>query len=131
MGDSNCFSTLSLTTQGNYAVYAAVGFSKHLGGDVDGAIDSYHEALSRKPEDAFTSEMLVRALSEAVTYPPSLEMLSSLHPEEEVDFGGVGSSILNKMAGSADNGRPVVLSSNDNDTTMFASNASDVDMSLV
>jgi hypothetical protein len=38
-------------TQGNYTAYAALGFSKHLGGDVDGAIVSYHEALSQKPED--------------------------------------------------------------------------------
>jgi hypothetical protein len=118
-------------TQGNYAAYAALGFSKHLGGDVDGAIDSYHEALSRKPEDPFTSEMLTRALSEAVTYPPSLAMLSSLPTGEEVGFGGVGSSILKKMGGSSGNGRSVPLCNNDHDMSIFASNASDVDMSFV
>jgi hypothetical protein len=98
---------------------------------VDGAIDSYHEALSRKPEDPFTSEMLTRALSEAVTYPPSLAMLSSLPTGEEVGFSGVGSSILKKMGGSSGNGRSVPLSDNDHDMSMFASNASDVDMSFV
>jgi hypothetical protein len=117
------FNATSQYTQGNHAAHAALGFSKHLGGDVDGAIDSYHEALSRKPEDAFTSEMLLRALSEAVTYPPSLAMLSSLHPGEEVDSGGVGSSILKKMeSGFADNKRPVPPGYYDHD---------DVDMSLV
>ncbi len=117
------FNAISQYTQGNYAAHAALGFSKHLGGDVDGAIDSYHEALSRKPEDAFTSEMLLRALSEAVTYPPSLAMLSSLHSGEEVNSGGVGSSILKKIEdGSADNERPVPPGYYDND---------DVDMSLV
>ena len=73
-----------------------------MSGDIDGAIDSYHEALSRKPEDPFTSEMLTRALSEAVTYPPSLAILSAFPSghEEEVSFGGIGSSILNKLGNS-------------------------------
>ncbi len=90
---------LTFLIQGNYAAYAALGFAKHLAGDVDGAIDSYHEALSRKPEDPFTSEMLTRALAEAVTYPPSLAMLDPAIAEVdgEGSCGGVGSSILKKM----------------------------------
>lgn len=127
---SPIFCSPRVKMQGNYAAYAALGFSKHLGGDVDGAIDSYHEALSRKPEDPFTSEMLLRALSEAVTYPPSLAMLSSLPPGEEVSFGGIGGSIMKKMGGSSGSGRSVPLSDNDQDMSMFASDASDVDMSL-
>lgn len=96
-------------SQGNHAAYAALGFAKHLSGDVDGAIDSYHEALSRKPEDPFSSEMLTRALSEAVTYPPSLEMLSA--PSGEGSSGGIGSSILMKMnAGRKESERDVDMS---------------------
>ncbi|KAL3761687.1 hypothetical protein ACHAW5_004251 [Stephanodiscus triporus] len=130
-GDANvCFEKCSSLNPGNYAAYAALGFSKHLGGDVDGAIDSYHEALSRKPEDPFTSEMLLRALSEAVTYPPSLAMLSSLPPGEEISFGGIGGSIMKKMGFSSINGRFVPLSDNDQDVSMFASDASDVEMSF-
>ena len=136
-GDLSCALNMSLTNishdiinKGTYAAYAALGFAKHLNGDVDGAIDSYHEALSRKPEDPFTSEMLTRALSEAVTYPPSLAMLSSFPSghDEEVRFGGIGSSIFNKP-----NSRKVIASNtseNDPDLSMIASNTSDVDMSL-
>lgn len=99
-----------------------MGFARHLNGDVDGAIDSYHEALSRKPDDPFTLEMLTRALSEAVTYPPSLAILSHV---EEVRFGGIGSSILNSRKVIASN-----TSENDRDLSMIASNTSDVDMSF-
>ena len=67
-----------------------------MGGDVDGAIDTYHKALSRKPDDPFTSEMLTRALSEAISYPPSLAMLSS-SPDGEVAVLGVGSCLLNEF----------------------------------
>lgn len=35
-------------------------------GDLDGAIDVYHQALSRKPDDPFSSEMLNRALQESL-----------------------------------------------------------------
>lgn len=107
-----------------------MGFATHLSGDVDGAIDSYHEALSRKPEDPFTSEMLTRALSEAVTYPPSLAMPSFPSHVEELSFGGIGSSIFNKLG----NSRKVIASNtseNDQDLSMIASNTSDVDMSIV
>ncbi|KAK1743722.1 putative cell division cycle protein 16 [Skeletonema marinoi] len=70
-----CFEKSVSLNPGSYSAYAAMGFAKHLSGDVDGAIDSYHEALSRKPEDPFSSEMLTRALSEAVTYPRSSVLL--------------------------------------------------------
>ena len=112
--------------QGNYAPYAALGFAKHLGGNIDGAIGSYHEALSRKPEDPFTSEMLTRALSEAVTYPPSLEMLDLPAAAEGGKPKGIGSSILNKMSNSAN----VQPGNNDRDMSMFTSDTNDVDMSL-
>lgn len=35
-------------------------------GDLDGAIDYYHQSLSRKPDDPFSSEMLNRALQDAL-----------------------------------------------------------------
>ena len=41
-------------------------------GDIDGAIESYHQALSRKLDDPFSSEMLNRALHEAVDTPDPL-----------------------------------------------------------
>ena len=35
-------------------------------GDLDGAIDYYHQSLSRKPDDPFSTEMLNRALQDAL-----------------------------------------------------------------
>jgi hypothetical protein len=35
-------------------------------GDLDGAFDYYHQSLSRKPDDPFSSEMLNRALQDAL-----------------------------------------------------------------
>jgi anaphase-promoting complex subunit 6 len=44
---------------------AALAYSRHLMGDLDGAIQGYHEALAIKPEDAFCSELLNKALMDA------------------------------------------------------------------
>jgi len=82
------------------------------------------QALSRKPEDQFTSEMLTRALAEAVTYPPSLAMLSADSVEESRSRGGIGSSLLKKMGNSATD-----VQGNDHDLSMFTSETNDVDMS--
>eukprot|EP00956_Cyclotella_meneghiniana_P013810 scaffold20263_cov69-Cyclotella_meneghiniana.AAC.10 len=70
--------------QGSAATASALGFARHLSGDIDGAIDSYHEALSRKPDDPFSTEMLNRALSEAVTYPKSSVFDSDMFTMEVV-----------------------------------------------
>ena len=61
--------------------YSALGFTRHLAGDIDEAIESYHQALSRKPDDPFASEMLNRAMRE------SLDMGSIIIPVEgDVSF---------------------------------------------
>jgi hypothetical protein len=56
--------------------FSALGFTRHFAGDIDGAIASYHQALSRKPDDPFASEMLNRAMRE------SLDMGSMIIPVE-------------------------------------------------
>jgi tetratricopeptide (TPR) repeat protein len=90
-----CFEKCISLNPGSYSAYAAIGFAKHLSGDVDGAIDSYHEALSRKPEDPFSSEMLTRALSEAVSYPRS-SVFATINDLDDVQprRRGIGSSIF-------------------------------------
>ena len=81
--------------QGSSAAYSALGFAHHLSGDVDRAIDSYHEALSRKPDDPFSTEMLNRALSEAVTYPKSSVFDSDMFTSEIMrQTSVIGRSIL-------------------------------------
>jgi len=47
------------------STYSALGFTYHLQGKSELAIQNYHNALGLKPEDTFASEMLQRALSEA------------------------------------------------------------------
>jgi anaphase-promoting complex subunit 6 len=62
---SKCFQRC-LTLQESSSAYAALAFCKHLQGDFDAAIDTYHQSLSRKPDDPFCSEMLHRCLQDAL-----------------------------------------------------------------
>ena len=50
--------------------FSALGFTRHLAGDLDGAIEAYHQALSRKPDDPFATEMLNRAMMESLDFGP-------------------------------------------------------------
>ena len=63
--------------QGKTSSYSALGFTRHLIGDIEGAIDFYHQALSRKPDDPFSNEMLNRALEEALDDMGSLSIASN------------------------------------------------------
>ena len=95
------FFTLSNSGQGSAAAYSGLGFARHLSGDVDGAIESYHDALSRKPDDPFSSEMLNRALAEAVTYPKSSVFDSDLLASEvSRKTSMIGESILERNVAS-------------------------------
>ncbi|KAL3775344.1 hypothetical protein ACHAWO_001275 [Cyclotella atomus] len=81
--------------QGSAAASSALGFARHLAGDIDGAIDSYHEALSRKPDDQFSTEMLNRALAEAITYPKSSVFDSDMFAKEVLrQTSVIGRSLL-------------------------------------
>lgn len=77
-----------------------MGYTQHLMGNVDGAIESYHQALGIKPDDSFSGEMLDRALEDAFDNPTSL--VSSFTPrrapatvgkasESRMSFGAVSS----------------------------------------
>ena len=64
----------------NASTYAALGFTHHLRGDPDGAIELYHQSLSLKPDDTFTCEMLKEALKDvlqATSDPLSLPPMSA------------------------------------------------------
>lgn len=54
---------LSVTTR-PATVLTAIGFTYHLQGEFDQAIDYYHKALGMNPRDTFTIDMLDRALKE-------------------------------------------------------------------
>jgi anaphase-promoting complex subunit 6 len=48
------------------STYSALGFTLHLKGDLDAAIELYHQSLSLKPDDTFTCEMLSEALKDTL-----------------------------------------------------------------
>jgi len=48
------------------STYSALGFTLHLKGDLDAAIELYHQSLSLKPDDTFTCEMLTEALKDTL-----------------------------------------------------------------
>ncbi|KAL0042944.1 hypothetical protein WJX79_004643 [Trebouxia sp. C0005] len=57
---------------GQAGTYAALGFTRHLKGDLQQAIEDYHKALGLRPEDTFTAEMLAIALQDEAV-PEELE----------------------------------------------------------
>lgn len=63
---SRCFMRCKSLCPDKFSTYSACGFTKHLMGDLDGAIEDYHQALSCKRDDPFSTEMLNRALKEAM-----------------------------------------------------------------
>jgi anaphase-promoting complex subunit 6 len=62
-----CFERCVSLCPDKFSTYAALAFTKHLMSDLDGAIEYYHQALSCKPDDPFSTEMLNRALREALS----------------------------------------------------------------
>ena len=69
--------------------FSALGFTQHLAGNLDEAIESYHQAMSRKPDDPFASEMLNRAMRE------SLDMGAMIIPAEDGADMSVSMSMQN------------------------------------
>jgi tetratricopeptide (TPR) repeat protein len=66
---ASCFDRCTALCPMKFSTYSALGLTKHLNGDVDGAIDLYHKALCYRPDDSFSTEMLKRALEEAMAEP--------------------------------------------------------------
>ena len=62
-----CYEQCLVLVPDNSSALAALGFTKHLQCDLDGAIESYHQALAIKAEDPFCAEMLSRALEESLS----------------------------------------------------------------
>lgn len=102
----------------------------HLDNDLDGAIDYYHQSLSRKPDDPFASEMLNRALTDALNQKLFLE---SPAPQFEASlssptFGRAGRADMARAAQTPN--QSVNESSMMTDEGISMESAEDVDMSL-
>ena len=61
-----CYSRCTALYPDRHSAYAALGFVRHLLGNVDSAISCYHQALGIKHDDPFSSEMLEKALRESL-----------------------------------------------------------------
>lgn len=59
-----CFSRCIALCPDKYSTYAALGFTRQMMGDIDSAVTLYHQALGLRADDAFSTEMLNRALRE-------------------------------------------------------------------
>ena len=102
-------------------------------GDLNDAIDFYHQALSCKPDDPFSSEMLNKALQEALTTSLTLGEDENDVPDHNPNTPvGIGPSFLQKsrIVGSD---QSLLSNGNPNTSTSMMSDdglASDVDMSV-
>jgi len=76
------------------SAYSALGFTLHLSGDLNAAIELYHQALSRKADDTFTCEMLSEALQDALNLTSPVSVASFARSTSE---RGEADSSLNEM----------------------------------
>ena len=66
----------------NAGTHANIGFTLHLSQRFDEAINSYHKALALQPTFTFCSEMLSRAMEDAVVFGQELLPQSSIAAEQ-------------------------------------------------
>jgi anaphase-promoting complex subunit 6 len=96
------------------SAWSARGFVCHLDGELDQAIDFYHQALACKPKDPFSSEMLQRALTDALSQTSELLQNISLegnrtnhhHYEDEIDAPLVRRDKVRLATSGSSKGRP-------------------------
>ena len=74
------------------STYSALGFTLHLSGNLDGAIELYHQSLSLKPDDTFTCEMLSEALQNTLEDPTNLDGVTFAMPGSSRAAVGASSS---------------------------------------
>ena len=103
---SACFEKSLSVCPGRASSYSALAYTRHLWGDLDGAIEAYHQALGRRPDDPFCSEMLMRALNESLLESHSDPMLdvTNLSRDDDGSFlnqGSAGASVLSPRGKAA------------------------------
>lgn len=115
-----------------------MGFTHHLVGDIEGAIELYHQALSRKPDDPFSSEMLNRALEEALDDMGQLspgvatnESLASMDAPPMTPADRSSMSIGSTMSSIKFQGGNNSMLTTGNGRSFFSPGDSDIDMSRV
>ena len=125
---------LNVLSQEKCSGFAALAFTKHLMGDLDEAIDFYHQALSCKPDDPFSLEMLNKALQEALSKSLNIGEDENNSPEDQpAGIRGGPGTLKSKLARDM----TFLSNANMNASTSMASDdglnisaESDVDMSV-
>lgn len=112
------------------STWSALAFTKHMQLDYDGAIEGYHQALSCKPDDPFSSEMLNRALRDAMNEGLHIEDVN--HDIEHVEVSLIGTPKVGTRGGtpawSFSSSRTTPGSNMNESSMMSADMDSDVDM---
>jgi anaphase-promoting complex subunit 6 len=126
----DCLNTC-LSLKESASAYSALGYCSHLSGNLHEAIEHYHISLSKKPDDPFCSEMLQRALSDALDE-------HAFFPNDDTtaseDFATTPMSTTGKVIGAlAIDQSSMLLSTNtsvggDNGFSFSVEEDSDVDM---
>jgi anaphase-promoting complex subunit 6 len=117
-----CYGRCVALCPDKFSAYSALAFAKLLLGDADGAISQSHQALSIKPDDPFSTEVLNRALAEQAT---SSALFDSTEKAALSQFGK-HQSPLRFASGQPS---PVSERSQKEDSMMSEEMESDVDMS--
>ena len=73
----SCFTHCITLCPEKFSAYSALAFTKQLMGDLDEAISLYHQALSMKPDDPLSTDMLSNALQDQITSEPRQPLPSS------------------------------------------------------
>lgn len=63
---TSCYRRCATLCPDKFSTYSALAFTNQLMGNLDKAIAEYHQALSLKPDDNFSTEMLRRALQDQI-----------------------------------------------------------------
>ena len=63
---ASCFGRCVALCPKRHSTYSALGYTYHLMGNIDAAIQNYHKALAHKRDDPFSTEMLDRALKDSL-----------------------------------------------------------------
>ena len=123
----HCFEKCISLCPENCMPFAALGFTRHLIGELDGAIEAYHQALSRKSDDPFSQEMLDKALEE------SISMGGPFHEEDDEVHASFMKTLHSPLVPSKDSFVRRNMSTIDDaeeSNISFGDSTSDIDMSM-
>lgn len=121
----HCFEKCISLCPNNSMPFAALGFTHHIIGDLDTAIEAYHQSLSRKSNDTFAQEMLEKALED------SIDTVDYFRVGDHRDgfTSGLHSPLISSQV-AIDRSTMGTIQDADNSNVSFDDTNSDIDMSM-